>query len=156
MQERRNSTANSAMELRPSILWIEILSPSCKTIIRWLPQNFTGDKSTLVQVMAWCRQATSHCLDQCCRCISPYGINRLHAMSQIFLSTHPAVGFSIFSQQCLGEYPFRWFPSCRFCQFSNTTGNADMSWINTYVNCVCFGGEFHKVVGWDLGSYTIR
>ena len=29
----------------------------------WL--DFTDDKSTLVQVMAWCRQATSHYLSQC-------------------------------------------------------------------------------------------
>ena len=25
-----------------------------------MPQDLTGDKWTLVQVMAWCRQATSH------------------------------------------------------------------------------------------------
>ena len=30
------------------------------------------DKSTLVQVMAWCRQATSHCLNRCW----PYGNTR--------------------------------------------------------------------------------
>ena len=34
--------------------------------VRWLmPQDFTDDKSTLVQVMAWCRQATSRYLNQC-------------------------------------------------------------------------------------------
>ena len=37
----------------------------------------TDDQSTLVQVMAWCRQATSHYLSQCWpRSISPYGITR--------------------------------------------------------------------------------
>ena len=30
-----------------------------------MPQVLTDDKSTLVQVMAWCRQATSHYLNQC-------------------------------------------------------------------------------------------
>ena len=35
------------------------------------------DKSTLVQVMAWCRQATSHYLSQCWPCsMSPYGVTR--------------------------------------------------------------------------------
>ena len=35
------------------------------------------DKSTLVQVMAWCRQATSHYLSQCWpRSLSPYGVTR--------------------------------------------------------------------------------
>ena len=33
--------------------------------------------STLVQVMAWCRQATSHYLSQCWpRYVSPYGVTR--------------------------------------------------------------------------------
>ena len=37
----------------------------------------TDDKSTLVQVMAWCHQATSHYLSQCCaRSTSPYGVTR--------------------------------------------------------------------------------
>ena len=30
-----------------------------------MPQDLTDDKSTLVLVMAWCRQATSHYLNQC-------------------------------------------------------------------------------------------
>ena len=39
--------------------------------------NLTDDKSTLVQVMAWCRQATSHYLSQCwSRFLSPYGVTR--------------------------------------------------------------------------------
>ena len=32
--------------------------------LRWVPQNLINEKSTLVQVMAWCRQAASHCLSQ--------------------------------------------------------------------------------------------
>ena len=39
---------------------------SWEKALRWMPQNlFDNDKSTLVQVMAWCRQATSHYLSQC-------------------------------------------------------------------------------------------
>ena len=46
-------------------------------VIRWMPQDVTDDKSTLVQVMAWCRQATSHYLNQCWpRFMLPYGITR--------------------------------------------------------------------------------
>ena len=42
-----------------------------------MPQDFTDDKSTLVQVMAWCRQATSHYLSQCWpRSPMPYGVTR--------------------------------------------------------------------------------
>ena len=32
--------------------------------LRWVPQNLINEKSTLLQVMAWCRQAASHCLSQ--------------------------------------------------------------------------------------------
>ena len=39
--------------------------------------DFTDDQSTLVQVMAWYRQATSHYLSQCWpRSLSPYGVTR--------------------------------------------------------------------------------
>ena len=50
---------------------------SCKNALRWLSLDLTDDKSTLVQVMAWCRQATSHYLSQCWpRSMSPHGITR--------------------------------------------------------------------------------
>ena len=44
---------------------------------RWIPPNLTDDKSTLVQLMAWCCQATSHYLIQCWpSSMSPYGVTR--------------------------------------------------------------------------------
>ena len=50
---------------------------SYEIALRWMPLDFTDDKSTLVQVMAWCRQATSHYLSQCWpRSLSPYGVTR--------------------------------------------------------------------------------
>ena len=49
----------------------------CEPALRWMPLDLIDDKSTLVQVMAWCRQATSHYLSQCWpRSLSPYGITR--------------------------------------------------------------------------------
>ena len=43
----------------------------------WSCPNMTDDQSTLVQVMAWCHQATSHYLSQCWpRSLTPYGITR--------------------------------------------------------------------------------
>ena len=39
--------------------------------------DLSDDKSTLVQEMAWCHQATSHYLSQCWpRFLSPYGVTR--------------------------------------------------------------------------------
>ena len=46
-------------------------------VVVWMPQALTGDKSTLVKVMSWCRQATSHYLNQCWpRSMSTYGVMR--------------------------------------------------------------------------------
>ena len=40
--------------------------PSFKdNALRWVPRDLTNDESTVVQVMSWCRQATSHYLSQC-------------------------------------------------------------------------------------------
>ena len=50
---------------------------SCETALIRVSLDHTYDKSTLVQVMAWCPQAASHYLSQCWpRSLSPYGITR--------------------------------------------------------------------------------
>ena len=50
---------------------------SCEIALRWMSLDLTGNKSTLVQVVAWCHQATSHYLSQCwCRSLSSYGVSR--------------------------------------------------------------------------------
>ena len=52
---------------------------SYEIALRWTPLDLTDDKSTLVQVMAWCRQATSHYLSQFWpRSMSPNDVTRLH------------------------------------------------------------------------------
>ena len=43
---------------------IDIWSISCEIALRWMPQDLINKKSTLVQVMAWCRQAAIHYPDQ--------------------------------------------------------------------------------------------
>ena len=54
---------------------IKILSIFYEIAIRWMPQHLTDHQSTLVQVMAWCRQVTS--LSQCWpRSLSPYDVTR--------------------------------------------------------------------------------
>ena len=59
------------------IIQNSILRNCCGIALRWMPQNLTNAKSTMVQVMAWCRQATSHYLSQCRpMSMSPYGVTR--------------------------------------------------------------------------------
>ena len=54
-------------------LLIGTFRASFDKVLRWMIQDLTDDKSTLVQVMVWCRQATSHYLSQGWpRYISPY------------------------------------------------------------------------------------
>ena len=56
---------------------ISIFISSYHNALGWILQDHTDDKSTLVQVMAWCRQATSHFLSQCWPSfMSSYGITR--------------------------------------------------------------------------------
>ena len=50
---------------------------SCEIALIWMSLDFVDDQSTLVQVMAWCHQATSHYLNQYWpRSLSPYGVTR--------------------------------------------------------------------------------
>ena len=52
-------------------------SISYKIAFKWMPMDLTDGKSTWVQVMVWCHQATSHYLSQCWpRSLSPYGVIR--------------------------------------------------------------------------------
>ena len=63
-----NNTREASKQIYDPLLW------NCPNM------NVTGlndNQSTLVQVMAWCRQATSHYLSQCWpRSLSPYGVTR--------------------------------------------------------------------------------
>ena len=59
------------------ILVIDGWGISCEITLMWMSLNFTNDQAKLVQVMAWCRQTTSHYLSQCWpRSLSPYGVTR--------------------------------------------------------------------------------
>ena len=72
------TTVNSLAPARPRchfktaiihlILLIGIFTSSKDNVLRWMPRDLTDYKSTLVQVMAWCCQATRHYLSQCWPC----------------------------------------------------------------------------------------
>ena len=59
------------------VLLIGIFRSSYDNALIWMPRHLTHDTSTLVQVMAWCRQAASHYLSHCLpRSMSPDGLTR--------------------------------------------------------------------------------
>ena len=67
-------------------------------VLRWMPQVPTNEKSTLVQVIAWCwcHQATNHCLSRCWpRSLLPYGITSMlghNVLTHWGRATHICVG----------------------------------------------------------------
>ena len=86
-REQRKILFNSLAPGRPGchfktaisnlVLLIGIFTSSKDNAVRWMPRDLTDDKSTLVQVMAWCRQATGHYLSQCWpSSMSSYGVTR--------------------------------------------------------------------------------
>ena len=63
---------------------VESRGIECEITLRWMSLDLTDDKSTLVQVMAWHRQATSHNLNQCrLRYWVPYGVTRPQCVNVI-------------------------------------------------------------------------
>ena len=65
-------------------------SISHEIAFRWVSLDLTDDKSTLVQVMAWCHQATSHCLSQCWpKSMSPNGVTRPQWVKKMGSLRHP-------------------------------------------------------------------
>ena len=75
------------MRCEITVMWITpdltykstMVSTSCEIALRWMPQNITYKKSLLVQVLTWCRHATSHNLSQCWpRSVASLGHNELN------------------------------------------------------------------------------
>ena len=80
---------------------INILSIFCEIAIRWMPLHLTDHYSTLVRVMAWCRQATSHYLSQCwLRSLSPYDVTRPQWVN---LLAPGSSNFKCFVFKCISE-----------------------------------------------------
>ena len=57
----------------------------CANVQSWMWQDIFDEKSTLVQIMSWCCQPTSHCLSQCWpRPMSPYDITRQQQVNSLW------------------------------------------------------------------------
>ena len=57
--------SNLEIVISEYISMIKFMNTSCEIALRWKPYNTFDGKSALVQAMAWCRQVTSHYLNQC-------------------------------------------------------------------------------------------
>ena len=74
---------------------------SCEIALLWMSLVFTYDQSTLVQLMAWCRQAPSHYQSQCWpRSMSPYGVTRPQWANELYRQENVS---KYHSQECVGK-----------------------------------------------------
>ena len=110
----RNSFTPGKFEWNFRYLIFQIISVidgwgiSCELAPRWMSLDLTDDKSTLVQVMAWCRQATSHYLNQCWpRSPTPYGVTRPQWVKAMQVGTQfisPVKGVEMITAQLMILY----------------------------------------------------
>ena len=84
--------------------WLMVEVICCEIALRGMPLDITGDKSTLVQVMAWCHQATSHYLSQCWpRYLLLYGVTRPQWVEHALFQNQNNVGSLDAVPQCAGN-----------------------------------------------------
>ena len=109
---------DAILKLQFSILFCWLVSSDLLMIMHLYGCHGTStdDKSTLVQVMAWCRQATSHYLSQCWpSSMSPYGVTRPQWVKENFHSNFPEHCSWWFNWQCINmwqhavHYDVTWF-----------------------------------------------
>ena len=68
------------------MLWTNFMSTTCIITFRWMPKNVFDNKSTWVQVKAWCHQAKSFYLSQCWpRFVLSHGTIRLRWVNSLAL-----------------------------------------------------------------------
>ena len=69
------------------ILAIDGWSTSGEIALSWMSMDLVDDKSTFVQVMVWCRQTTSHYLNQCWQSSkTPFGVTRPQWVNSVHVS----------------------------------------------------------------------
>ena len=99
----------------------------CEIALICMSLGFTDDKSTLAQVMAWCRQATSHYLNQCWpRSKPPYGITRpqwvLQKMQKMSKPHHNALNSVHIHWQGSALWHILWSPPHRILLITPNSG----------------------------------
>ena len=95
-------------------------------------QNLSDDKSTLVQVMAWCHQATSHYLNQCWpRSPTPYGITRPQWVNTNWLSKVSHVSWSNIN-----------LPKMSPLRNSSTDFQKSTQVLKFQIECTCLSGKW--------------
>ena len=120
------------------VLLIGIFTSSKDNALRWMLRDRTDDMSTLVQVMAWYRQATNHYLSQCWpSSMSQYGVTKPQWVKEKRKNVHAfAHGFRKKMLQrdwfCVTFVKSRGWHTVHASQGE---GRAVLCWLYTWYNC---------------------
>ena len=103
--------------------------------LRLMPLDLTDDKSTLVQVMAWCREATSHYLSQCWPIsMSPNGVTRPQWVNPsnwpLSHYPHPQWGRKKMAATLQTTFPIMWWLMTWARFLSLAWGKVRLCWAN--------------------------
>ena len=99
-----------------------------------MPWDLTDDKSTLVQVMAWCRQATSHDLSQCLpSSMSPYGVTRPQWVKMLTILSNPVSRKS--TKKMWADW-LCWWPWFWYSQVNSRLDHDDSVKVKACPNCI--------------------
>ena len=133
------------------VLLIGKVRSSYNDAFRWMLRDLTDDKSTLVQVMAWCRQAASHYPSQSWpRSMTPYGISRPQCVKtwrQIrddYDNKCVQLRFSLY-------FGWFWGIKLKFQSFMPTTQPSYTTRPWSWATAVPTGGNF--IGGWAMGCH---
>ena len=111
--------------------------------------DLSANKSTLVQVMAWCRQATSHYLRQCWpRSVLPYGVTRPQWV------TNNTVQYSILHSFCKSRTVIRlWTQNTP--HFSPSHVRYGVYIISVLEEINCFNSLWPSEARWDRTGWVV-
>ena len=111
---------------------------SCELAFRWMSLDLTDDKSTLVQVMAWCRQATSHYLRQCWpRSLSPCGVTRPQWVKSL-----PTINyFNVYDKILVSYWWWKYLQEPHIDGLVQEKRNSKISFKSSWANVKLTGGE---------------
>ena len=127
---------NVILKIGFSILFYWLVSSDLLMIVPllWMPQDLTDDRSTLFQIMAWDRQATSHYLGQCwLSSLSPYDVARAQWVNLLkpsgaymrYLTGSPLVLVTVCLLLSDKPLPELMLTSCHFCLCKQTVVQFD-------------------------------
>ena len=131
---------------------------SCETAVGWISLDLSDDKSILAQVMAWCRQATSHYLSQCWpRPMSPFGATRPqwvkstsdHGFSGTggFVPPQPYQSTCTISQQARSHCRHASCISCSANNHCRASVTEDDCWLIDVFTKAFSSVQFHRMAG---------